>query len=347
MRGPCVFHTNGNMTINGVDYPPGDPTTADGMADAQAFQEAFDSCVSELASGDDDATPFSERFTAVIRRLHTHINAYNPIIAFLIRSNMDLKVLLRDSDAKGILFYILNYATKTEQTLDVLLPLLLPVVERIRDESADEPSKEIAVQLVRSCLCKQLTSLNIGGPAAASKLFGLPDAKMSHKPISCPTRPLLAWASSRDGPRPAAEPADDEQNDNTSEDDSEDDTGVIVSAVRGKLTVNQRAFMIYRHRCDPNDTGNPLHRVCYFSWHRLVRLERYDQQPPETTVRPGGEDEGMDDHGSPSSDDIGDPSGDEVDEANVTPKRGGRPSCNRYECVGPFKKEWVQVRDLC
>ena len=49
MRGPCVFHTNGTMAINGVDYPPGDPMTADGIADAQAFQEAFDSCVSELA----------------------------------------------------------------------------------------------------------------------------------------------------------------------------------------------------------------------------------------------------------------------------------------------------------
>ena len=57
VRGPCVFHTNGNMTINSVVYPPRDPMTADGMADAQVFQEAFDSCVSELAGGDDDATP--------------------------------------------------------------------------------------------------------------------------------------------------------------------------------------------------------------------------------------------------------------------------------------------------
>lgn len=100
-RGPCTFHTNGNMTINGVVYPPGDPSTASGIAAAQAFQDAFDECISRLASS---SVPDSDRFTAVLRRLSTHINPYNPIIHFLIRSNMDLKVLLRNSDAKGILF---------------------------------------------------------------------------------------------------------------------------------------------------------------------------------------------------------------------------------------------------
>ncbi|CAM9446743.1 unnamed protein product, partial [Ectocarpus fasciculatus] len=120
------------------------------------------------------------RLIADIRRLHNHINSFNPVIQFAIRSNMDLKVLLRDSDAKGILFYILNYSTKTEQTLDVLLPLLVPVVERIRDDADGSDDKELAVRLVRSCLCKQLSSLNIGGPAAASKVLDMPDHKISH-----------------------------------------------------------------------------------------------------------------------------------------------------------------------
>ncbi|CAN0441545.1 unnamed protein product, partial [Ectocarpus fasciculatus] len=110
-----------------------------------------------------------------IRRLHSHINSFNPVIQFAIRSNMDLKVLLRDSDAKGILFYILNYSTKTEQSLDVLLPFLVPVVERIRNEADGTDNKELAMRLVRSCLCKQLSSLNIGGPAAASKVLDMPD----------------------------------------------------------------------------------------------------------------------------------------------------------------------------
>eukprot|EP00903_Cladosiphon_okamuranus_P013925 g12952.t1 len=289
VRGPCVFHTNGNMTIDGVVYPPGDPSTAAGMQEAQAFQQVFDSCVSELASG--DATPTSERFTAVMRRLHTPINPYNPIIAFSIRSNMDLKVLLRDSDAKGILFYVLNYAIKTEKTLDVLLPLLLPVVERIRDEVVNEPSEEIAMRLVRSCLCKQLTSLNIGGPAAASKVFGLPDAKLSHTPISCQAGPLIAWASSRDGPRPAADAANSDEDEQSGDEDSSDDNRAIVTAVRGKLTVNQRAHAVYLHRCDPDDTEHPLHGYSYFLWTRNVRLEKFDPRHPMATVRTSLQDE--------------------------------------------------------
>lgn len=95
------------------------------------------------------------RFTAEIRRLHTHINSFTPVIQFAIRSNMDLNILLRDSDAKGLMFYVLKYSTKTEQTfLDVLLPILVPVVERIQEESNGAADKEIAVRLVRSCLCK-------------------------------------------------------------------------------------------------------------------------------------------------------------------------------------------------
>ncbi|CAN0223398.1 unnamed protein product, partial [Scytosiphon promiscuus] len=127
-----------------------------------------------------DADADTDRFSVVLRRAHTHINSYNPIIQYCTRSNMDLKVMLRDGDAKGLLFYILNYSTKSEQTLDVLIPLLVPVVERIREESGGAPAKDLAVRLVRSCLCRQLSSLSIGGPAAASKVFGLPDAKLSH-----------------------------------------------------------------------------------------------------------------------------------------------------------------------
>lgn len=102
-------------------------------------------------------------------------------------------MLLRDSDANGVLVYISNYATKTDQNLDVFPRLLLPVVvERVAEESAGEPGTEVAVRLVGSCLCKQLTSLNIGGSAAVSSVFDLPDAKMSHSTVNCPMGPLLS-----------------------------------------------------------------------------------------------------------------------------------------------------------
>lgn len=350
VRGPCTFHTNGNMTINGVVYPPGDPSTAPGMVAAQAFQDAFDSCVSEIDS--DDAS--GDRFSAVVRRLSTHINPYNPIIAFLIRSNMDLKVLLRDSDAKGILFYILNYATKTEQTLDVLLPLLLPVVERIRDESEGETSKEIAVRLVRSCLCKQLTSLNIGGPAAASKVFNLPDAKLSHKTVNCAMGPLLAWASSRDNPGADADETnrdDGEKGGDSSDDDNSDpERGQFVSAVGGKLALNQRAHLLYRHRCRPDGTNHPLHNMCFFVWTRCVRVvKKYTSRNAKARAKPAGSADrdsdregGSDDDSDDDSD--GEPCEDDVDNSGPTPPRRGRKPSDRYDCVGPYRKKWVQVR---
>ena len=48
------------------------------------------------------------------------VNCYNPIIQFCTRSSIDIRVPLRDSDARGCLYYILWYVTKTESTVDAL-----------------------------------------------------------------------------------------------------------------------------------------------------------------------------------------------------------------------------------
>lgn len=64
------------------------------------------------------------------------------------------------------------------------------------------------------------TSLNIGGQAAASEVFDLPDAKMSHNPETCAMGPLLAWATSRDrGPDEDGPPTNEEESCSSSDDD--------------------------------------------------------------------------------------------------------------------------------
>ncbi|CAN0265693.1 unnamed protein product, partial [Scytosiphon promiscuus] len=103
------------------------------------------------------------------------VNSYNAIIQYCTRSNMDIKALLRDSDARGALFYILNYSTKTETTMDALLNILAPVVERIKDETNGAPAAVVAAGLVRSCSCKTVAHMSIGAPAAASKVLGYSD----------------------------------------------------------------------------------------------------------------------------------------------------------------------------
>ncbi|CBJ31141.1 conserved unknown protein [Ectocarpus siliculosus] len=275
--------------------------------------------------------------SADIRRLHSHINSFNPVIQFAIRSNMDLKVLLRESDAKGILFYILNYCTKTEQTLDILLPLLVPVVERIRDEADRVDDKELAVRLVRSYLCKQLSSLNIGGPAAASKVLDMPDHKISHHPVPCPMSPLLTWACSRDGPLDG----DTSRPDDGSDSDTEDamDSDVIITPFKGKLTVAQRAYLLYRNRCHPDDTGRVLHGMSYVFWHKLVRVVRYDpldnRQPNLAQSSDASDTDSDCDTVQP-----GDPVSPSGRRASA---RTGRPRACRYDFVGEYKHKWQQV----
>ncbi|CAN0516428.1 unnamed protein product, partial [Ectocarpus sp. 8 AP-2014] len=70
----------------------------------EAFRAAFDASIAHLVNDNGLLDPLSDRFTAELRRLHSHINSFNPVIQFANRSNMDLKILLRDSDAKGLLF---------------------------------------------------------------------------------------------------------------------------------------------------------------------------------------------------------------------------------------------------
>lgn len=191
-RRRCVFDTNCNMTIDGVVHSPDSTDDTAAAAGSSAFKVAFEAAITNLVGDYGRPDPVSDRFNAQFRRQHTHINSLNPIIQFGIRSNMDIKVLLRDSDAKGLLYFILHHPTKTEQTLDVLLPLLIPVVERMREESNGATDKGLAV-LPRAFLSrKQVSSLNIGGPAAASKALDLADHKISHNKYRCMFNVTLA-----------------------------------------------------------------------------------------------------------------------------------------------------------
>ncbi|CAB1112810.1 unnamed protein product [Ectocarpus sp. CCAP 1310/34] len=348
-RGRCVFDTSGNMTIDGVVYSHSSADDAAAAAANAAFQEAFDNAVADVRQELARSDPVSGRFSVEHKRLHTHINSFNPVIAFAVRSNMDIKVLLKGSDAKGLLYYILNYATKTEQTLDVLLPLLIPVVERIRADSGDAPEKEMAVRLVRSCLCKQLSSLPIGGPAAASKVLGLSDEKLSHSPVPCPMTPLLTWASKRDKPADADNSPGDDSDSNSGSDSDADDSGVIITPFQGKLTVAQRTHLLYRSRCRPDDTEHPLHQKSYFAWCREVRIEKC----PTLHGRPRGKQPSARGNDDDDVDDVDDghPGDECLDDDPVSPSgrtastrapRRGRPRATRYELVGEYQNKWEQ-----
>lgn len=179
-RGFRKIFPNGDSLVGDVLYPASDCAEAVAAASAAEEQEKeerlqFDHDAAEVVSGKRDFATVTERFTSKHRREQPMINSYNPIIQYCTRSNIDVRVLLRDSDARGALFYILNYATKTESTMDALLNILAPVVERIKDETNGATDKVIAAALVRSCSCKTVAHMSLGGPAAASKVLGHTD----------------------------------------------------------------------------------------------------------------------------------------------------------------------------
>ena len=57
-----------------------------------------------------------------VRRGSTHINSYNRVVQQCVRSNVDIKVILGNGDARGLAFYILMYRLKSTRTVGTIFP---------------------------------------------------------------------------------------------------------------------------------------------------------------------------------------------------------------------------------
>ncbi|CAN0560933.1 unnamed protein product, partial [Ectocarpus sp. 12 AP-2014] len=117
------------------------------------------------------------------------------------------------------------------------------------------------------------------------------------------------------------------------------DGDVIITPFKGKLTVAQRAYLLYRNRCRPGDTGHVLHGMSYVFWHKLVRVERYDPLDHEKPDPPQSSDAS-----DPDSDCDTVQPGDPVSPCGRrAPSRAGRRRACRYDFVGEYKHKWQQV----
>ncbi|CAN0539444.1 unnamed protein product, partial [Scytosiphon promiscuus] len=115
-----------------------------------------------------------------VRRGSKHIDSYNWVIQQCTRSNMDIKVILGDGDARGLVYYILMYSTKSTRTVSTIVPLLADAVDRMQTEGEDKCESERARKHVQSCLCKVLSGTELGAPAAVCKFMGWSDTIKSH-----------------------------------------------------------------------------------------------------------------------------------------------------------------------
>ena len=342
-RGFRTICTNGDSIVGDTVYSADRQGEAIAAANAAAAKEKeemerFDSDTEEVLRGTKSFATVAERFTAEQRREHGKVNSYNAIISYCIRSNMDIKILLRDSDARGCLFYILSYTTKSEDTMNELLNVLAPVVERIKDETEGAPAKVIAAQLVRSCSCKTLSQMTMGGPAAASKVLGYTDSKCSHETHNCPMAPLIAESSKFFENLPTAasgQPSttSDQQgeiyeNDDIDDDEEDDRHDIMLNTAGNKIKISTSLHQLYLRRCRPDDHDHPYFGMSYVVWARLVRVEtsggsRHSQQRQDDSST---DDSSRDDFEHDSEDD-----GDSQKESPVpkpNEKSTGRPPCS-------------------
>lgn len=356
-RGFRTIFPNGDSLVGDVLYPASKCVEAVAAAEELEIQERqqFDRDAADVVSGKQDFATVAERFTSKHRREQPMVNSYNAIIQYCTRSNMDIRALLRDSDARGAMFYTLNYALKSESTMDAVLNILAPVVERIKDETNGAPDKVIAAALVRSCSCKTVAHMTLGGPAAASKVLGYTDGKCSSEAIDCPAWPLLREASAAFGdpaPRPASPPdGDDEEqevrdDDHDSDGDHDDHDGsgdVFISGATGKLRVSTSLHHLYFRRCHRDDTDHPYHGMCYVGWVRLVRVEPRSKASLKASDKPA-----RDDHDDNSDDE--EPDGEDIEDCYDTGasgsagKKRGRKASDRHDFVGLPKINKQQVR---
>lgn len=250
----AVVYADGRMEIGAEKYPSGCPDApAAFSAEIARAKSARELAVAEGGEIDTE----DDEFYVEVRRGSTHINSYNWAIQQSTRSNMDIKTTLgKGRDARGLVFYMLGYSTKSEQSVSILLSLYGQVVSRIQDDTIEQTSKsETARRMVQSCLTKQLSGTELGAPAAVCKIMGWSDAIQSHQPILCPVRPVCSWLQRNLG-------------------DEDEGEGVVITTNDGKLGTGIKAPMDYIHRCHVDDVNHDLHGMSYFTYSRLIRFEK-------------------------------------------------------------------------
>jgi hypothetical protein len=108
-----------------------------------------------------------------LRRDDPWLNGYNPWIALTLRSNHDVQFLLTKDHALSIVYYIIKYISKNEQTLHSKLSIAAAV--RAAQLVSTAANTEIGKQMIRKVYNKIESHREVGLPEAVSHLLELPD----------------------------------------------------------------------------------------------------------------------------------------------------------------------------
>ena len=130
-----------------------------------------------------------------LERTDPMINNFNPYVMTCIRSNHDIKFIPSGKDGKNIAFYVTNYATKSQQSMHQMIPLIAASKKRLDAEISNttQSLKSRTQALITKCLNRTTTDVELSGAHVAHFLLGFSDNKTSHKFTGLNLHGALAW----------------------------------------------------------------------------------------------------------------------------------------------------------
>ncbi|XP_066924965.1 uncharacterized protein [Clytia hemisphaerica] len=128
-----------------------------------------------------------------MKRTSPIINNFNPIIMTCIRSNHDIKFIPTGKDGKACVFYMTDYATKSQLSTHQMLPLIAASQKKMDAANVPGDSVSRSKMLITKCLNRITTEVEISGSHVCHFLLGNSDKKTSHSFTRLNLHSSLAW----------------------------------------------------------------------------------------------------------------------------------------------------------
>ena len=120
-----------------------------------------------------------------LKRLHETINNFNEYIISACSSNMDIKYIVHGSDAKALVYFIIDYVTKSSLSFHDTFSLVLKTVQSIEKQKLNTDiavnAEERSRRLVLRCYNTLASQQELSGVQVASYLMSWPDHYTTHE----------------------------------------------------------------------------------------------------------------------------------------------------------------------
>ncbi|KAJ7823155.1 hypothetical protein B0H14DRAFT_2370282, partial [Mycena olivaceomarginata] len=116
-----------------------------------------------------------------LRCLDGLVNNFNGTIIEAIRCNMDIKFIGSGASAKGILYYITDYITKSQLKTHVAFSMLELAVKKLGDVNPFETDETVrAKKMLQKCAYAMISQQELSAQQVASYLMDFEDHFTSH-----------------------------------------------------------------------------------------------------------------------------------------------------------------------